>query len=229
VVTFNPSRERLRQETAAFAASIPSGALVLDAGAGKSPYKSLFGHARYESADFGKVDTDYAPQTYTCDLTQIPVADGRFDAALLTQVLEHVPEPLAVLRELHRVLKPGALLMYSAPLFYEEHNKPYDFFRYTSFGIRYLLERADFELERLDWLEGYFGTLGYQFETAAKSLPRRSDDYGGGVIGALAVGGAFLLRSLCRRMSALFHRLEMRHKLTTTGYPKNYVAIARRR
>jgi SAM-dependent methyltransferase len=228
-VSFNSSRERLRRETAAFAATVPAGALVLDAGAGKSPYKSLFAHARYESADFGKVDTQYAPLTYTCDLTQIPVADGRFDAAILTQVLEHVPEPLAVLRELHRVLKPGCRLIYSAPLFFEEHNKPYDFYRYTSFGVRYLFECAGFELERLDWLEGYFSTLGYQLETAARALPRRRDEYGGGVIGVLAAGGAVVLRAACRQMSGIFHRLEMRHKLTTAGYPKNYVAIARRR
>ena len=64
---FNSSRERLLQENAAFALTIPAGALVLDAGAGTSPYKPLFSHVRYESADFEQVDKPYAQQTYTCD------------------------------------------------------------------------------------------------------------------------------------------------------------------
>jgi hypothetical protein len=52
------------------------GMLVLDAGAGRSPYRNLFRHARYEAADFAQLSTDYAPLDYVCDLTQIPVEDG---------------------------------------------------------------------------------------------------------------------------------------------------------
>ena len=138
---FNSSRERLWQENVAFAATVSAGALVLDAGAGTSPYKSLFAHARYESADFEQVNKAYAHQTYTCDLSAIPVEDSRFDAVIFNQVMEHLPEPRAVLCELHRALRPGGRLIYSGPLFYEEHEKPYDFYRYTQFGVRYRSHR----------------------------------------------------------------------------------------
>jgi ubiquinone/menaquinone biosynthesis C-methylase UbiE len=40
-------------------------------------------------------------------LTAIPVPDSTYDLVLCTQVMEHVPDPLGVLREFHRVLKPG--------------------------------------------------------------------------------------------------------------------------
>jgi SAM-dependent methyltransferase len=226
--SFNSSRARLWRENEAFAAAIAPGALVLDAGAGNSPYASLFSHVRYESADFEQVEKPYAQQTYTCDLTQIPVEGGRFDAVIFDQVLEYVTEPLAVLRELHRVLKPRGPLLYWGPLFYEEHEQPFDFHRYTHFGIRYLFDQAEFDIERLDWLEGYLGTLAYQFGTAY-ALPRDRHGYGGGAIGVLAAGGAVFVRLACGRLSWVMHRLEMRHKLTTAGYPKNYVAIARRR
>ena len=225
---FNSSRERLWQENAAFAATVSAGALVLDAGAGTAPYKSLFAHARYESADFEQVNKAYAHQTYTCDLSAIPVEDNRFDAVIFNQVMEHLPEPRAVLCELHRVLKPGSRLIYSAPLFYEEHEKPHDFYRYTQFGVRYLFAQAKFEIERLDWLEGYFGTLGYQWGTAAQALPRRRQDYGGGVVGLFAASAAVVLRPVLAGLSAAMHRLEMRHKLTSAGYPKNYIVIARK-
>ena len=225
---FNSSRERLWQENVAFAATISAGALVLDAGAGTSPYKSLFAHARYESADFEQVNKAYAHQTYMCDLSAIPVEDSRFDAVIFNQVMEHLPEPRAVLCELHRALRPGGRLIYSGPLFYEEHEKPYDFYRYTQFGVRYLFTQAGLEIERLDWLEGYFGTLGYQWGTAARALPRRRHDYGGGVVGLIAASGAVVLRPVLAGLSVAMHQLEMRHKLTTSGYPKNYIVIARK-
>ena len=124
---FNSSRARLLQENAAFAASLPPGVRVLDAGAGTHRYRHLFGHTHYESADFNE---QYAP-TYVCDLTQIPVPNDRYDAVVINQVLEHVPDPLAVLIELRRILRSGGRLIYTAPLFFEEHLQPYDFYRYS--------------------------------------------------------------------------------------------------
>jgi hypothetical protein len=50
------SRTWLERENRSFAESLPSGALVLDAGAGDQPYRSLFAHCVYEAADFEKVD-----------------------------------------------------------------------------------------------------------------------------------------------------------------------------
>ena len=70
-----------------------AGMLVLDAGAGRGPYKHLFAHAHYEAADFAQLSTRYAPLDYVCDLSAIPVEDGRFDRIVFNQVLEHVPEP----------------------------------------------------------------------------------------------------------------------------------------
>jgi len=225
---FNSSRARLWQESAAFAHGIPNGAVVLDAGAGNSPYKPLFAHTHYESADFERVTKSYAPQTYTCDLSAIPVEGDRYDAVVFNQVMEHLPEPFVVLCELHRVLKPGGAMIYSAPLFYEEHEQPYDFYRYTQFGIRHLFSKAGFELERLDWLEGYFGTLGYQCTSAAQMLPRHPRRFGGGVVGVLSAAAATVLRPAFGLLGAWLHRLEMRHKYTGSGYPKNYVVIARK-
>ena len=61
--------------------------------------------------------------------------DGAFDAVLFTQVLEHVPEPARVLAELHRILRPGGTLYLTAPLVWELHELPHDYYRYTSEGL----------------------------------------------------------------------------------------------
>jgi SAM-dependent methyltransferase len=152
---FNSSRKRLFLENKSFAEAVPAGSLVLDAGAGDAPYRSLFSHARYESADFLSSDRKYAEPTYECDLSAIPVGGGRFDFVVFNQVMEHLPEPGRVAGELFRVLKPSGKMIYTGPLFFEEHEQPYDFYRYTRFGVRHVFERAGFVVERVDWLEGF--------------------------------------------------------------------------
>ena len=229
LLAFNASRYRLRQEITAFAALVPAGALVLDAGSGPAPYKSLFEHTKYESADFEQVAIkNYAPSTYVCDLRNIPVEDGRFDFIIFNQVMEHVPEPKLVLAELHRVLRPGGKMLYTGPLFYEEHEQPYDFYRYTQFGVRYLLDSTGFAIDRIEWLEGYFGTVGYQLYCMMRYLPYMPRDLGYGFVGYVLPPIMILLRVLFGVSSILFNQLETRTKFKGRGYPKNYVAVVSR-
>jgi SAM-dependent methyltransferase len=65
--------------------------------------------------------------------------------------MEHLPESKLVLAELSRVLKPGGKMIYTDPLFFEEHEQPFDFYRYTQFGLRYLFGSTGFVVERLGW------------------------------------------------------------------------------
>jgi SAM-dependent methyltransferase len=202
---------------------------VLDAGAGRAPYRDLFAHAAYETADFLAVKGKrYAEPDYVCDLAEIPVEDARFDHVILTQVLEHIPEPAKVLAELHRVLRPGGTLWLTAPLFYAEHEKPYDFFRYTQFGLRHLLDGAGFQVEEIDWMEGYLGTLSYQARVMSRALPATRADYGGGLRGGALALAAKLARRAGRRLAKRLAVLDQQHKFTGKGLPKNYQVIARK-
>jgi SAM-dependent methyltransferase len=228
MMAFNSSRHRLWEENAAFAAVVPHGARVLDAGAGMAPYRGLFQHAEYETADFEQVDKAYAASTYVCDLKSIPVPDARFDYVVFNQVMEHLPEPRLVLAELHRILKAGGQIIYTGPLFYEEHEQPYDFYRYTQFGLRHLFGSAGFVIERLDWLEGYFGTVGYQLQGMARCLPSRPADVSPGWPGYVLAPLLVLWKLQCAMASVVFHRLEKHVKFQARGYPKNYVVLARK-
>lgn len=208
----NSSRVYLDRFAARAGSAVPAGGHVLDAGAGDGPYRHHFDHANYEAADFEQVPgKTYSGNHYVCDLAAIPVEDDRFDVVLFSQVLEHIVEPRAVLAELHRVLKPGGLIFASAPLFYEEHEQPYDFYRYTQFGLGRLFEEAGFQELEIEWLEGYLGTISYQLDVAARAL-----------------GGSRrwrLLAPVLRRSGELAARADLRRKVTTAGHPKNYTLI----
>jgi len=225
----NSSRAYLHRFLARAGAEVQPGELVLDAGAGRAPYRDLFAHARYETADFLAVrGKKYVEPDYVCDLAQIPVEDARFDHVLLTQVLEHIPEPAVVLGELHRVLKPDGTLWLTAPLFYAEHEKPYDFFRYTRFGLRHLLEGAGFTVREVEWMEGYLGTLSYQARLMSRSLPAQRAAYGGGLEGAALALAARVARRGARHAAGGLAKLDLRHKLVGGGLPKNYQVVARK-
>jgi len=222
----NSSRKYLERFVREAAASLPEGARVLDAGAGDCLYRPLFDRVQYESADFCQVDKKYGDITYVCDLAAIPVEDCTYDLVLLTQVLEHVPHPLAVLRELHRVLKPGGEIWLSAPLYFYEHETPHDYFRYTQFGLRYLVQAAGFALKRLEWMEGYYGTLSFQLAIARQHLPLRPNAYGGGLPGAVAAALALLAKPVLHLFAVLLYRADLRAKHTASGHPKNYTVVA---
>lgn len=222
----NSSRIHLARYNREFASQVPAGALVLDAGAGRSPYKALFAHARYESADFEQVDKQYAPSTYVCDLTRIPVESERFDFVVFNQVLEHLPEPKAVLIELNRVLKSGGRILCTAPLFYEEHETPFDFYRYTQFAHRHLFKEAGFRIDRLEWMEGYFGTVAYQLDTAARYLPVRPGAIVPGARGYVLAPAVALLKVIFAVAAIVFYRVDIRAPFKTAGFPKNYVVVA---
>jgi SAM-dependent methyltransferase len=223
------SRIYLDRWVQAAAASVPRESLVLDAGAGEAPYARWFAQHRYESADFTQVEKPYSRElTYVCDLTAIPVEDARFDLVVMTQVLEHIPEPVRVLAEMRRVLKPGAEIWFSAPLFYEEHEQPYDFFRYTKFAHRRQCDTAGLAVVSIDWLEGYFGTLAYQLQMAGSQLPTTASAYGAGRRGQLAALTARVGRRGARRLAQTFDGLDQRVKVTDAGMPKNYAVRAKR-
>src|SRR5260221_13513346 len=82
---------------------------LLDVGCGTQPYASYFSHvARKRACDFnaerGKVD-------FECPADRIPLPDDSLDSILCTEVLEHVPDPLAVWREFNRLLRPGGKVL----------------------------------------------------------------------------------------------------------------------
>lgn len=162
------------------ASALPAGTRVLDAGAGDAPYRELFEHCEYVTADWeNSPHPSGAKSDIVGSLEALPVDDGSFDAVLSTQVLEHVAEPLRVLRELHRVVRSGGRLYLTAPLIGELHEEPYDFFRYTPYGLRHLLCNAGFQVDSINPRNGYFATLGNLARTGTWAIGDANDGRAG--------------------------------------------------
>ena len=143
------------------AQDLPPGGLLLDAGAGECMHKPFFGHLRYIGLDFAKgaPKWDYSRLDIIGDLLLLPIASNSCDAALCTEVLEHVAQPFDFVKELFRVLKPGGRLYLSAPQSGRLHQPPHDYFRYTCFGLRKLFSEAGFQIDFIKPEGGYFWYL----------------------------------------------------------------------
>jgi SAM-dependent methyltransferase len=86
----------------------------------------------------------------------LPFRDSAVDGIMCNEVLEHVPEPSAALDEIRRVLRPGGLAYITVPQAWGLHYEPHDYYRYTPYGLRYLLEKSYFELLETRRMGGLF-------------------------------------------------------------------------
>jgi SAM-dependent methyltransferase len=157
----------LRREIYGFAESVPVGSIVIDAGAGECQYKHLFQHCSYVSVDsfVGDESWDFSKIDIKADLKTIPLESEYADCVVCTEVLEHIPEPSIVLAELFRLLKKGGVLFATVPFSAREHQVPYDFFRYTRFGLTTTLLAAGFTEIHVKPVGGDFARLyGLMFE-----------------------------------------------------------------
>lgn len=126
---------------------------VLDFGCGSKPYRSLFSAAeRYVGVDIKVSGHDHRTSVVDVfyDGKALPFDAATFDHVVALEVFEHIFNLAEILAELRRVVKPGGSLLISIPFVWPEHEQPYDFARYTSFGIVHILEQAGFDVQSVD-------------------------------------------------------------------------------
>lgn len=115
---------------------------LFDYGCGGAPYRALFGRCQ----NYVRADVTPGP-----GIDRVLRADGltgesadAYDLVLSSQVLEHVQDPAAYVRECWRILKPGGRLLLTTHGMFQEHGCPDDFHRWTSRGLEKLLTAHGF-------------------------------------------------------------------------------------
>ncbi len=168
---------------------------LLDYGCGGSPYRPLFSVTEYKRADLAGVDDlDY----HITPGQPLDVADATFDTVLSTQALEHVTEPLPYLKDCHRLLKSRGRLILSTHGSYPDHGAPWDFQRWTPWGMRRDLEAAGFEVEEV-WLVNTGPRALFQYwEMLMERIPTPTNTLPGLILR--------LFRGLTRRRRSNLHR-----------------------
>lgn len=130
---------------------------MMDFGSGAKPYKHLFPAKEYIGVDIevsghnhktSSVDVYYDGKT-------IPFEAERFDSLFSSEVFEHVFNLPEILKEIHRVIKPDGTLLVTVPFAIHEHEAPFDFARYTGFGIQDLLEKNGFKVLEIEKTNHY--------------------------------------------------------------------------
>jgi SAM-dependent methyltransferase len=176
-----------------------TGQILLDAGAGSCHWKQYFPDLHYIGMDLGVGDhtCDYSQVDICGDLRTIPLDNDSVDLIISIQVLEHLPEPWNVISEFRRILKPGGLLFLSCPQSVQQHQLPYDFFRFTPYGLTSLLKSADLEVVWIKSQLGNFSKISSDVCYSLEKLPSLTENI---ILRYILKLGSFYIRQVMWRL-----------------------------
>ena len=121
---------------------------ILDVGCGKKIYRNIFINNEYIGIDVKvsgrKKEEKFADLFF--DGENIPFEDNYFDFIICTEVLEHCTKSSKLVSEIFRVLKTKGRALITVPFIWGEHEIPYDFRRFTSYGLKQEVKNAGFKI-----------------------------------------------------------------------------------
>lgn len=132
---------------------------VLDIGCGNKPYSIFFKNSTTDYIGCDIVQSSENCVDYLCPANQLCFDDNLFDTVFSTQVMEHVADYPGMVSEAFRILKKGGFAIFTAPFSWELHEEPYDFFRFSKYGLRYIFEKSGFEVLQIKSNGGKWASL----------------------------------------------------------------------
>jgi len=188
---------------------------LYDLGSGEAPYREwLLQYAdTYVGVDWSDSLHDIKADVVANLNEPLPINDEVADTVVSLSVLEHLCEPQQMLSEAYRILRPGGGLVLQVPWQWWIHEAPYDYFRYTPYGLRYLLERAGFTEICVEPQAGFFTMITMKLNYFSLRLIR-----GPRPLRLLLRGFFGIAWYLGQRTAPLLDRLDRNWALETTGY-----------
>jgi SAM-dependent methyltransferase len=169
---------------------------LYDLGCGEMPYRSwLLKYAdSYTGVDWASTLHELKADI-VADLNEaLPIDDQVADSIISLSLMEHLREPQIFLNEAHRILKPGGVMILQVPFMWGVHEAPYDYFRYTRYGLKYLFEKAGFSAIEVHPQTGFWTmwTLKFNYQSAR------------------LIGGPWLMRRLATLLLHLIWAIDQR-------------------
>ncbi len=197
---------------------------VLEIGSGNRRLeKHLRAGTRYIGLDYPPSGKRYDMRpTLWGDAARLPIREGVVDEVVMLEVLEHLPDPQAALLEACRVVRPGGRVLLSVPFLYPIHDAPYDFSRFTQFGLQRMAATAGLEVVRLTERGGPVEAAALLASLALAKTALQSIEKPGPA--ALAVLPLLLLIPLINMAGSLLSRMIPVKRFMPTGY----VAVLRK-
>lgn len=132
---------------------------LADLGCGKAPLLGAY-RDRCTSILLADWENSHHPNPLldlTIDLNEplASIADCSFDVVILSDVLEHIREPAALVAEISRILRPGGRLLLNVPFAYWIHESPHDYYRYTRFALERFILNSGLQVIELNALGGW--------------------------------------------------------------------------
>ena len=138
---------------------------LLDIGCGQKPYREIIGSSCIEYIGLENINSlhNLSHVDVIGDALKLPFHDKSFNTVVSFQVMEHIPEPQQFLDEVYRVLVPGGHAILTTPFLWGEHEIPYDFFRYTRYGLKYLVTKSGFEIVTIEPQSKFWSMIVLRF------------------------------------------------------------------
>lgn len=196
--------------------------IMLDVGCGTRRYESIFRSSvdEYIGLDWPKSE-DRAYPDVVGDAMCIPVKTGSIDTVLATELMEHLPSPQYFLMEMARVLCDGGALILSVPFMEPLHEEPRDYYRFTPYSLRALLEQNGFSIRQLWHKGGWWSVvLGSFVNQAIYDWASSPDELGQrryGILTLIALPICASLQWLGYQLDRVFH---------SSKYTLGYTAVA---
>ncbi len=130
---------------------------LLDLGCGKAPFFIAYREYVSDSIFVDWENTLHKNDCldFECDLTKVlPFVDWEFDTIILSDVLEHIPQPEHLWKEMSRVLSLNGKVIMNVPFFYRLHEQPQDYYRFTEFALRRFVDNSGLRIIQLESIGG---------------------------------------------------------------------------
>jgi len=149
--------------------------VLLDVGCGAMPFAPLFRErvTRYLGLDLaGSPDVGDARLDVVARAEALPVRSGAIDTVLAISMINRLPEPLRMLEEARRVLRPGGILIAEFEQMAPVYRPPHDYWRFTRHGAEWLLDRAGFDVVERTALGGLMARVGLSWIAVLNRINR---------------------------------------------------------